>query len=90
MAVSELGCRACEKHAMLVIAGHVGVDPDRRDEYVAAFAHPVRRARQAAGCLCRTLAREVGRVPRWPSARTSDDAPQRPAAVRRCRLPSDE
>ena len=36
---------------MLIIAGHLTVDPDRRDEYVAAFADLVRRARQAPGCL---------------------------------------
>lgn len=36
---------------MLIIAGHVTVDPDRRDEYLAAFVDLVRRARQAPGCL---------------------------------------
>ena len=36
---------------MLIIAGHFTVDPDRRDEYVAAFAELVTRARSAPGCL---------------------------------------
>lgn len=36
---------------MLIIAGYVEVDPSRRDEYVAAFADLVTRARQAPGCL---------------------------------------
>ena len=36
---------------MLIIAGHVTVDPDRRDEYLAAFADLVQRARRAPGCL---------------------------------------
>lgn len=36
---------------MIIIAGHLTVDADRRDDYVAAFADLVRRARQAPGCL---------------------------------------
>ena len=36
---------------MLIIAGHLTVDPGRRDEYVGAFVDLVRRARQAPGCL---------------------------------------
>lgn len=36
---------------MLIIAGHVTMDPDRRDEYVAAFAEMTERSRAAPGCL---------------------------------------
>ena len=36
---------------MLIIAGHIEVDPARRDEVVAALQDLVRRARAAPGCL---------------------------------------
>jgi quinol monooxygenase YgiN len=36
---------------MLIIAGHLTIHVDRRDEYVASFTDLVRRARQAPGCL---------------------------------------
>ncbi|WP_437670779.1 putative quinol monooxygenase [Sorangium sp. So ce131] len=36
---------------MLIIAGHLEVDPDQRDAFVAAHQDLVRRARQAPGCL---------------------------------------
>ncbi|GGP37045.1 putative quinol monooxygenase [Saccharothrix coeruleofusca] len=36
---------------MLIIAGHVEVDADRRDAFVAAHHDLVRRARRAPGCL---------------------------------------
>ena len=36
---------------MLIIAGYVTMDPDRRDEYVAAFARMLARSRAAPGCL---------------------------------------
>jgi quinol monooxygenase YgiN len=36
---------------MLIIAGHIEVDPDRRDQVVAALQDLVRRAREAPGCL---------------------------------------
>ncbi|WP_437808781.1 putative quinol monooxygenase [Sorangium sp. So ce1078] len=36
---------------MLIIAGHLEVDPDKRDAFVAAHQDLVRRARQAPGCL---------------------------------------
>jgi len=58
---------------MLIIAGHCSVDPDRRDEYLAAFADLVRRARQAPGCLDVAVTADVldsGRVymyERWQS-----------------------
>ena len=36
---------------MWIIAGHVTVDEDQRDAYVAAFRDLVERARAAPGCL---------------------------------------
>ena len=36
---------------MLIIAGHIEVDPDDRDEAVAVMRDPVTRARDAPGCL---------------------------------------
>ncbi|RDI54426.1 putative quinol monooxygenase [Nocardia mexicana] len=36
---------------MLIIAGYVTVDAERRDEFVAAHRDLVRRAREAPGCL---------------------------------------
>ncbi|TCK27131.1 putative quinol monooxygenase [Pseudonocardia endophytica] len=36
---------------MWIIAGHVTVDEDRRDEYLAAHHDLVERARRAPGCL---------------------------------------
>lgn len=36
---------------MWIIAGHVTVDDEQRDAYVAAHRDLVRRARQADGCL---------------------------------------
>jgi quinol monooxygenase YgiN len=36
---------------MWIIAGHERVEAGRRDDYVAAHADLIRRARQAPGCL---------------------------------------
>jgi quinol monooxygenase YgiN len=58
---------------VLIIAGHLTVDPDRREEYLAAFAELVQRARRAPGCLDVAItpdALEPGRVymyERWES-----------------------
>jgi quinol monooxygenase YgiN len=60
-------------HAVLIIAGHVDVQPDQRDDYLAAFADLVRRARRAPGCLDVAVTADVldpGRVyvyERWES-----------------------
>ena len=58
---------------VLIIAGHFTVALDRRDEYLAAFADLVRRARQAPGCLDVAVtadvldARRVYMYERWAS-----------------------
>ncbi|ALG10162.1 putative quinol monooxygenase [Kibdelosporangium phytohabitans] len=36
---------------MLIIAGHVTIDPTQRDTYIAAHHDLIRRARHAPGCL---------------------------------------
>ena len=58
---------------MLIIAGHLDLDPADRARYVAAFADLVRRARRAPGCLDLAIAADPldeGRVntyERWQS-----------------------
>jgi hypothetical protein len=54
-------------------SGHANVQPDQRDDYLAAFADLVRRARRAPGCLDVAVTADVldpGRVyvyERWES-----------------------
>ena len=36
---------------MVIVAGHVTVDPERRESHLAAFRSVVETARQADGCL---------------------------------------
>ncbi|UYP18986.1 antibiotic biosynthesis monooxygenase [Rhodococcus sp. Z13] len=36
---------------MIIVAGHLTVDPDRRDAYLATCADVVKAARRAPGCL---------------------------------------
>lgn len=50
---------------MLIIAGHLDVDPAERDGYVAGSEEVVRAARAAAGCLDFTITGDLvdpGRV----------------------------
>ncbi|ADB29705.1 Antibiotic biosynthesis monooxygenase [Kribbella flavida DSM 17836] len=63
---------------MLIIAGHVQVDPVRRDEFVAAHTDLVRRARQAPGCLDVAITADpvdpgrVNNFERWESQESLD------------------
>ncbi|TXS54205.1 putative quinol monooxygenase [Streptomyces sp. t39] len=58
---------------MVIVAGHVVVDPDQRDSYLASCVHVVELARRAAGCLDFTVTADLvdaGRVnifERWES-----------------------
>jgi quinol monooxygenase YgiN len=58
---------------MLIIAGHVEVAPERRDEIVAEFEDLVRRAREAPGCLDVAVTadsvdpRRINNLERWES-----------------------
>jgi quinol monooxygenase YgiN len=58
---------------VVIVAGHVVVDPEDRDEYLSSCGEVVRQARGAAGCLDFSLSAdllEAGRVnilERWES-----------------------
>ena len=58
---------------MVIVAGHLQVDPDQRDDYLCGCAEVVRQARSAAGCLDFALSADLvdpGRVnvfERWES-----------------------
>ena len=58
---------------MVIVAGHVVVDPEERDDYLSGCLEVVRQARRAPGCLDFSLsadALEPGRInifERWES-----------------------
>jgi quinol monooxygenase YgiN len=58
---------------MVIVAGHVVVDPAQRDDYLSGCVGVVQQARRAAGCLDFALSADVvdpGRVnifERWDS-----------------------
>ena len=58
---------------MVIVAGHIVVDPQHRDDYLSGCVEVVRQARRAAGCLDFALSAdplEPGRVnifERWES-----------------------
>ncbi len=58
---------------MVIVAGHLVVDPQRRDNYLAGCLEVVRQARQTPGCLDFALSVDVlepGRInvfERWES-----------------------
>ena len=58
---------------MVIVAGHLVVDPQRRDSYLAGCLEVVRQARQTPGCLDFALSADVlepGRInvfERWES-----------------------
>ncbi len=58
---------------MVIVAGHVVVDPQQRDGYLSGCVEVVRQARRAAGCLDFSLSADLlepGRVnifERWES-----------------------
>lgn len=57
----------------VIVAGHLIVDPQRRDDYLAGCVEVVRRARATAGCLDFALSADLvdaGRInilERWES-----------------------
>ena len=63
---------------MLIIAGHVTVAPDKRDELVRAFADLVRRSREAPGCLDAAVTADsvdparINNLERWRSREELD------------------
>lgn len=58
---------------MVIVAGHVVVDPTQRDDYLAGCVDVVQQARRAAGCLDFALSADLldpGRInifERWES-----------------------
>ena len=58
---------------MVIVAGHVTVDPEQRESYLAGSMSVVEKARQAAGCLDFAMTADLldpGRVnlfERWES-----------------------
>jgi quinol monooxygenase YgiN len=58
---------------VLIVAGHVVVDPEQRDDYLSGCVEVVRQARRTPGCLDFSLSAdllEAGRVnifERWES-----------------------
>jgi quinol monooxygenase YgiN len=58
---------------VVIVAGHIVVDPSRRDAYLAGCVEVVRQARRAAGCLDFALSADLidpGRInilERWAS-----------------------
>lgn len=58
---------------MVIVAGHLVVDPQQRDDYLSGCAAVVRQARRTAGCLDFALSADLiepGRVnifERWES-----------------------
>ena len=63
---------------MLIIAGHIQVDPGRRDALVAQFTDLVRRARTAPGCLDVAITADsidpgrINNLERWESQQHLD------------------
>jgi quinol monooxygenase YgiN len=59
--------------AMVIVAGHIVVDPRQRDDYLSGCVEVVRQARRTAGCLDFALSADLlepGRVnifERWES-----------------------
>ena len=63
---------------MLIVAGYLIVEPERRDSYLAGCVGVVQQARQAPGCLDYTIAADLldaGRInvfERWESQAAVD------------------
>ena len=79
---------------MVIVAGHIVVDPEERDGYLAGCVEVVRQARRAPGCLDFALSADLlepGRVnifERWESVaavqafRGSGPSDEQGAAIR--------
>ena len=77
---------------MVIVAGHVVVDPTERDDYLSGFVEVVRQARRTPGCLDFSLSADLiepGRISvfeRWesrqPSRRSAAVAPATSRAPR--------
>jgi quinol monooxygenase YgiN len=58
---------------MVIVAGHITVDPEQRESYLAGFVRVIEKARRADGCLDFAITADLidpGRVnlfERWES-----------------------
>jgi quinol monooxygenase YgiN len=63
---------------MVIVAGHIVVDPQQRDDYLSGCVEVVRQARHAAGCLDFSISADLldpGRInifERWESRAAVD------------------
>lgn len=63
---------------MVIVAGHITVEPQQRESYLAGCASVVEQARQAAGCLDFAIFADLldaGRInifERWQSQQAAD------------------
>jgi hypothetical protein len=62
---------------MVIVAGHVTVDPEQRDSYLAGSVSVVEKARQADGCLDFAITADL--IDPGPSACSSPGSPKRPS-----------
>lgn len=79
---------------MIIVAGHLTVDPQQRESYLAGCGHIVDQARRAEGCLDMAISADlvdparVNIYERWESQETLEafrgsgpDSEQRPAML---------
>jgi hypothetical protein len=62
---------------MVIVAGHITVDPEQRDSYLAGSVSVVEKARQADGCLDFAITADL--IDPGPSACSSPGSPKRPS-----------
>lgn len=69
---------------MVIVAGHITVDPERRESYLAGSMSVVEKARRADGCLDFAITADLldpGRVnlfERWESRRPLNPSAEEP------------
>jgi hypothetical protein len=78
---------------MVIVAGHITVDPEQRESYIAGSMSVVEKARRADGCLDFAITADLidpGRVnslsagSRRPPSRRSAEAPPATSKARQC------
>jgi quinol monooxygenase YgiN len=76
---------------MVIVAGHITVDPEQRESYLAGCMSVVERARRADGCLDFAITADLldpGRVnlfERWGSRRPLRPSAEEPPATSKTR-----
>jgi quinol monooxygenase YgiN len=78
---------------MVIVAGHITVDPEQRESYLAGFVRVIEKARRADGCLHFAITADLidpGRVnlfERWESqaaVKAFAEPPRAPSKARQC------